>query len=66
MQEGLPEGATQLDLVVLPLETLRTLHEQIVEEFNDREQLLKAKKEKEQEKELAKYKDKGKVTLSEK
>lgn len=32
----------QLDLAVLPLETLRTLQTQIMEEFNDREQLVKA------------------------
>ena len=31
----------QLDLIVLPSKTLRTLQTQIEEEFNDREQLLK-------------------------
>ena len=41
-QEGVQEGAAQLDLVVLPLETLRTIYTQIVEEFNDREQRLQA------------------------
>ena len=41
-QEGLQEGATQLDLVVLPLETLRTLQAQTIEEFNDKEQLVRA------------------------
>ena len=37
MQEGLQEDVAQLDLVVLPLETLKTLQGQITEEFNDRE-----------------------------
>ena len=36
-QEGVQEGVAQLDLAMLPAETLRTLHTQITEEFNDRE-----------------------------
>ena len=36
-QEGLQEDVVQLDLAVLPSETLRTLQAQIIEEFNDRE-----------------------------
>ena len=42
-QEGLQEEAVQLDLVALPSETLRTLQAQITEEFNDREQIVRAK-----------------------
>ena len=42
-QEGLQEGAMQLELVVLPLETLRTLQAQIAEEFNDKEKLVRNK-----------------------
>ena len=41
-QEGLQEEAAQLDLVALPLETLRTLQAWIAEEFNDREQIVRA------------------------
>lgn len=41
VQEGLQEGATQLDLAALPSKTLRTLQAQIVEEFNDKEQLVR-------------------------
>lgn len=41
-QEGLQEGAAQLDLVVLPSKTLKTLQAQITEEFNDREQIVRA------------------------
>ena len=37
VQQGLQEGVAQLDLVVLPLETLKNLQTQITEEFNDRE-----------------------------
>ena len=40
--EGLQEGVVQLDLVVLPSETLKTLQEKITEEFNDREQIVRA------------------------
>lgn len=36
-QEGSQEDTAQLDLVVLPSETLKTLQVQITEEFNDRE-----------------------------
>ena len=39
-QEGVQEGSVQLDLAVLLAETLRTLHTQISEEFNDREQIV--------------------------
>ena len=42
-QEGLQEGTAQLDLAMLPLETLRTLQAQIAEEFNDKEQLVREK-----------------------
>lgn len=42
-QEGLLEGATQLDLAALPSETLRILQAQVAEEFNDKEQLVRAK-----------------------
>ena len=41
-QEGLQEAAAQLDLAALPSETLRTLQAQIAEEFNDRQQLVRA------------------------
>ena len=39
--EGVQEGVAQLDLAVLPAETLKTLHTQITEEFNDREQIVR-------------------------
>ena len=40
-QEGLQEGVAQLDLVALPSKTLITLQAQIIEEFNDRAQLVR-------------------------
>ena len=41
-QEGLQEGVMQLDLAALPSKTLKNIQAQIAEEFNDREQLVKA------------------------
>ena len=43
MHEGLSEDVAQLDLAALPSETLRTLQAQITEEFNDKEQIVRAK-----------------------
>lgn len=41
-QEGVQEGAAQLDLSALPSETLQTPQTQIAQEFNNKEQCLQA------------------------